>query len=66
MAQWVRICLAIQETAVQSLVREDPHATEQQSPSATTAEPELRSLGATTPQAHGPRACAPQQETPPQ
>ena len=66
MVQWVRICLAMQETAVQSLVQEDPHATEQQSPSATTAEPELWSPAATTPQARGPTACAPQREMPPQ
>ena len=29
--QWLRICLAMQGTLVQSLVLEDPHAMQQQS-----------------------------------
>ena len=38
-AQWLRICLPMQGTWVQSLVGKIPHATEQLSPCATTTEP---------------------------
>ena len=53
MAHWLRIRLPVQGMQVRALVREDPHATEQLSPCATTAE------------ARTPRAHAPQQEKPP-
>ena len=43
-----------------------PHATEQLSSCTTTTEPELWSPWATTTEARTPRACAPQQEKPPQ
>ena len=43
-----------------------PHATEQLSPCATTTEPPLESLRATTTEARVPRARAEQQEKPPQ
>ena len=36
--QWLRIRLPMQGTWVQALVREDPNATEQLSPCATTTE----------------------------
>ena len=40
MVQWLRICLPMQGTRVQSLVQEDPiHATEELNPCATTTEP---------------------------
>ena len=42
-----------------------PHAAEQLSPCATTAEPVLRAYGQRLPQPPHPRAHAPQQETPP-
>ena len=51
--QWLRICLPIQGTQVQSLVGEDPHATEQLSPRAATTE------------AHALEACTPQLESSP-
>ena len=50
--QWLRICLAVQGTPVQSLVQEDPNALGQRSPCATTTE------------AHAPRIHALQQEKP--
>ena len=62
--QWLRICLPMQGTRVQALVREDPTCTEQLSPCATTTEPVLWSPQATTTEAHVPRARAPQQEKP--
>ena len=65
MAQWLRIRLPMQGTWVRALVREDPHATEQLSPRATTTEPALKSLRAATTEAREPRARAPQQEKPP-
>ena len=40
-AQGLRIRLPMQGTWVQALVWEDPHATEQLSPCATTTEPAL-------------------------
>ena len=39
--QWLRIRLPMQETRVQALAREDPHAVEQLSPCITTTEPAL-------------------------
>ena len=50
--QWIRIRMPMQGTGVRSLVQEDPHTSEQ------------LSLWATTPEAHVPRARAPQQEKP--
>ena len=52
--QWLRVCFAVQGTQVQSLVWEDHTAMEQLTPCATTTE------------ARAPKACAPQQEKPPQ
>ncbi|KAJ8794086.1 hypothetical protein J1605_019078 [Eschrichtius robustus] len=43
-----------------------PHASEQLSLCATTTEPVLQSPRGTTPEAQAPRACALQQEKPPQ
>ena len=73
-AQWLRICLPMQETWVRSLVWKTPHVAEQLSPCTTTTEaseprarePQLLSLHATTTEAHAPRAQALQQEKPPQ
>ena len=56
----------MQGTRVQSLVREDPTCRGATKPCATTTEPVLYSLWATTTEAHAPRARAPQQEKPPQ
>ena len=53
-AQWLRIHMPMQGTRIRVLVQEDPHAAEQLSPCATTTE------------ACAPRACALQQEKPPQ
>ena len=53
-AQWQRICLPMQETRVQSLIRGDPTAAEQLSLRATTIEPVLWRLGTTMTQAHAP------------
>ena len=52
--QWLRVRLPMQGTRVRSLIREDPRASEQLSPRATTTE--ARAL----------TARAPQQEKPPQ
>ena len=72
-AQWLRIRLPMPGTRVRALVGEDPtccgatkcvpqllilHS--------TTREPQLRSPCATTTEARVPRACALQQEKPPQ
>ena len=54
-AQWLRIHLPMQGTRVLALVWKIPHAVEQLSPCATTTEPELYSLRATTTE-----ACVPQ------
>ena len=56
----------MQGTRVQALVWEIPQAAEQLSPCATTTEPALWSLQATTAEAHVPRARSLQQEKPPQ
>ena len=55
----------IQGTGVQSLIQENPNASEQPSPYSTTSEPLLQSPGATTTEAQAPRAHTPQQEKPP-
>ena len=80
-AQWLRICLPMQGTRVRALVREDPTcrgaakpmrhncwacALEPGSHNYWACVPQLLSLRATTTEAHTPRACAPQQEKPPQ
>ena len=54
----------IQGTGVQSLIQENPNASEQPSPYSTTSEPLLQSPGATTTEAQAPRAHTPQQEKP--
>ena len=71
MAQWLRICLPMQGTQVQSLVWEDPIATEQLSPCALLLSlhsgarvPQLLSPRAATTEVRVPRACALQQEKP--
>ena len=48
------------------LSRKIPHAAEQLSPYATTIGPVVQSLGTITTEPTCPRACAPQQEKPPQ
>ena len=64
-AQWLRIRLPMQETRVRSLAREDPTCHGATKPvCATTTEPALYSLCATTMEAHEPKAHALQQETP--
>ena len=65
-AQWLRICLPMQGTRVRALVREDPtcHGTTKSvchNDWACALEPTSHNYWA-----HVPRACAPQQETPPQ
>ena len=62
--QWMRICLLLQGTWVQSLVQEDPTSSGATKPThhnyrAHTLEPR-----AATTEAHELRACAPQQEKP--
>ena len=59
-AQWLGICLPMQGTRVQALVREVPRAAEQLSPWATTTEPALWSPRATStePKCHNYWACA--------
>ena len=47
MVQWLRICLPMQGTQVQSLVQEAPHAMGQLSPHSTAAAPKLWSLCST-------------------
>ena len=72
--QWLRICLPVQGTRVQSLVQEDPTchgATKARAPQLLSLcsrahEPQLLSPRATTTEACAPRACAPQREKPPQ
>ena len=77
MVQWLRVHLPIQGMQVRALVREDPtcHGGTKQLSSCVPRllslrsrahEPQLLSLHATTTEAHMPRACAPQQEKPPQ
>ena len=63
--------LSVQRSQVQSLVREDSHASEQPSLCATNTEPVPKSLQATatesscyTTEAYLPRACALQQKKP--
>ena len=78
-AQWIRICLPMQETQVRALVREDPTcrgaakpmchnywacALEPASHNYWAREPQLLSPQATTTEARTPRARAPQQEKP--
>ena len=46
MVQWLRICLPMQGTQVQSLIEKIPHAADQLSPRDTTVEPVLQSPGA--------------------
>ena len=73
-AQGLRICLPMQGTRVRALVREDPTCRGATKPVhhnywACALEPashNYRSPWATTAEAHGPRARAPQQEKPPQ
>ncbi|XP_049559490.1 modulator of macroautophagy TMEM150B isoform X2 [Orcinus orca] len=72
-AQWLRICLPMQGTQVQALVQEDPTCSGATKPMrhnprlrSRAREPKLLSLRATTTEARVPRACAPQQEKPPQ
>ena len=63
--QWLRICLPMQGTWVQSLVREDPTcrgATRSVCHNCWACEPQLLSPRATAAEAHVPRARAPQQE----
>ena len=62
MVQWLRIRLPMQGTRVRALVRKIPHAAEQLSPCATTTEPVLTNLRATTTEACAPRARALQRE----
>ena len=74
MAQWLRVCLPVQETRVQALVQEDPTcrgATKACVPQllslcSRAREPQLLSPRATTTEACAPRARALQQEKPPQ
>ena len=62
MVHWIKVLLPVQRTWVQSLAHEDSTCC-----GATKAhEPQLQSPCVTTPEAHVPRACAPQQEKPPQ
>ena len=63
-AQWLRTRLQMQGTQVRALVGKIPHAAEQLSLCATTTEPVLKSLQATTTEARVPRARALQQEKP--
>ena len=56
----------MQEVLVQSLIWEDPQATEQLSPRTTTIEPVLESLLVPSTEAHVPRAHALQQGKPSQ
>ena len=68
-AQWLRICLSMQGTWVRALVWKDPTcngATKPVSHNYWACMPQLLSPHATTTEAHAPRACAPQQEKPPQ
>ena len=51
----------MQGTLLQSLVQEEPTCHGADEPMATSAEPALESPGATTTEAHAPRACAPQE-----
>ena len=62
MAQWLRIHLPMQGTWVQALVWEDPTCRRATKPRV----PQLLSLCATTTESRMPRACALQQEKPPQ
>ena len=62
MVQWLRICLPMEGTRVQSLVREDPTCHRATKPVGHN----YWSPQATTTEARTPRACAPQQEKPPQ
>ena len=73
MAQWLRVCLPMQGTWVQSLVWKDFIHYEAAKPIATTTEAcalESRSCNyrahTATAEACAPTACAPQQEKPPQ
>ena len=61
-AQWLRICLPVQGTRVRALVWEDPTCRGATKP----MHHELLSLRDTTTEARAPRACALQQEKPPQ
>ena len=54
--QWLRICLPMQGTQVQSLIQKIPHAADQRSPRATTIEPELQSPGAAATEAWVPQS----------
>ena len=65
-AQWLRIFLPMQGHGFKPWSEKIPHAVEQLSPCTTTTEPVLYSPQATTTEARVPRACAPQQEKPPQ
>ena len=69
--QWIRICLPMQGTWVQSLIWKDPMCYRETKPCATTTELVLQSRRAeiTEPMSHDcwslrPRACAPQQGKP--
>ena len=66
-AQWLRVCLPVQGTQVQALVREDPtccRATKPVRHNYRACEPQLLSPHATTTEARAPRARALQQEKP--
>ena len=74
MAQWLRIHLSMQGTQVRALVWEDPtcrRATKPRAPQLlslcfTAHKPQILNPRATVTEARAPRACAPQQEKPPQ
>ena len=66
MAQWLRIRLPVQGTRVRALVQEDPTCHGASKPVRHNTEPALQSPRATATEGHVPRACAPQQEKPPQ
>ena len=64
--QWLRICLPVQGTQVQSLVQEAPHAVGQLSPHSTAAEPKVWSLCSTVREASTVRSlCTAAGEWPP-
>ena len=66
MAQWIRICLSVQGHRFNPWSGRIPLTEEQLSLCATTAKPKLWGPCATNTEANVPRACALQQEKPPQ
>ena len=60
--QWIRICLPMQGTQVQSLVREDPTHRGITNLCRTTTEPVLQKPGAAATKAHAPQSPRSQQE----